>query len=154
MKAGENLKYHKKTLCTDHSQLPFYYTDSIIIKIVPVHWEITIWLALDTILILISYVWCIFIPIILEFRDFYKVTSVGEAANIHTHPSYSKLTVLVTQIFCLALCLDPENSPKNQNMASTINGLLEVPLRIVPIIHLSIKLEGVYISTFHEYHPN
>lgn len=31
-KKGENLKYHKETLCTDGNQLPFYYTDSIIIK--------------------------------------------------------------------------------------------------------------------------
>lgn len=52
---------------------------------------------------------CIFIPIILEFRNFYEVKSVWEAANIHIYPSYSKATALITKIFCLASCLDPRN---------------------------------------------
>ena len=79
------------------------------------------------ILILItSYVQCTFIPIILEFRNFYEVKSVWEAANTHIYLSCSKVTALITKIFCLAL----KFPPKNQKMDSTVTGLLRTPLRI------------------------
>lgn len=80
-------------------------------------------------LLIISQVCCIFIPIILEFRHFHTVKSVEKAGNILTYMTYSKNIALIRQIVCLAVCLEPINS-QFWNMTLTIDGLLEIPLRI------------------------